>query len=366
MPGFILASDWHLSRLTWQHRPKIVGDSFFALAQVVDACIERRATLLAPGDLFDKDRPDSAAVACMSEQMSRMQAAGLLVYYVQGQHEKASPPWLHSHAWPEHLDDKVLRIPGVAGFICGIDWCPREVFAERIQAVQEDSARFLLCHQVWTEHMGAVVTVPEANVHQLGNIEMSLSGDYHKHQITRWETQSGCKLLVSPGAISVRNLGELGEKHIFYFNDDKFESVALGRRPQIRLAITAANLDQLGTVRSQLAELGRPMPEYMRRPICVFQYPAELEGAFQRINELFGDCELWLEEQRSEISPQEIILSEASQALTLPELIAANVPAGETQQHLLSLMSPTFSPAEAVRNLVTKLTTPAKKESDAA
>jgi len=364
MSGFVHASDWHLSRLTWQHRPRLWGDSFFALEQIVDFCIRQEAVLFGAGDLLDKDRPESAAVACMHKQMDRMEEARLPVYYVQGQHEKADPPWMSSHPWPIHLHKQACSVPGVNGVFYGLDWMPRDQFAEAITEMANSSRSgpvYLVCHQVWSEHMGNVITVPEANMQQVACVaDIVLSGDYHVHQLTRHITQFGEQLLVSPGSISVRNMGEEFDKQFWYHDGTRFHSIPLRGRPWVRTFIhTPDHLAQLEQLKATLELAGASLPDNIKTPMCIFQYPSDLEGAHKRLNEVFGDCHLWLEEQRSEVAPQDVAIQNASEALSLPDLIAVNVPAGEIQEHLLQLMNPELPPKEAVRNLVLQLN-PAK------
>ena len=362
MGGFVTAGDWHLSRLTWQHRPRIVGDSFFALEQIVSFCIERRAALLGLGDLCDKDRPDSAAVTCLSQQMQRMQDAGLPVFYIQGQHEMASPPWMSVHAWPIHVDRMCFTIPGLQEVtFYGLDWRPREQFEAAMAEMLTCpiTPQFLLTHQVWNEHMGNVVTVPEANMQQVPPYVWAvLTGDYHKHQITTHATPNGSKQLVSTGAISVRNLGELDQKYFYYCPCEtnlEFLSVPIRGRPWVSTQITS--LDQLTPLKEQLQAQAVGLPDYMQAPICDLKVSADIPGAYQAISEAFQDSHLWLEVTRSEIQAQEVVLTEAAaQAQSLPDLISANVPEGDTREDLLELIGSHLSPTEAVRSLVARIT----------
>lgn len=355
MPGLIHAGDWHLSRLTWQHRSLLTGDSFHALARIVDLCLHRRAALFAAGDLLDKDKPDSAAVACMHHEMDRMEQAGLPVFYIQGQHEKADPPWMASHKWPKHVHNTVFTVPGIPGAFYGLDWVPREQFVEFMSSGIPADCHSMLAHQVWMEHMGNVVTVPEANVHDLPpQIRLVFTGDYHVHQQTRYMTQSGEKVLISSGSISMRSITEQPQKSVWYFDGQNLESVPIPGRPVINTNITS--LEQIQQLADWAAEAGKNLPEELRAPICVLKFPSELQGAFATINRIFANAHLWLEEQRPGILPQEVILSEAAaNATSLPELIAANVPEGDPRDLLLELVSSSLSPKEAVRALVARL-----------
>ena len=88
MSGFVFSADWHLSFGTWAKHATLVGDSYHSLRQIVDYCIDVNCPLVAGGDLFDKPVPDPVSVSVMCREMDRMQAAGLPVYFIQGQHER--------------------------------------------------------------------------------------------------------------------------------------------------------------------------------------------------------------------------------------------------------------------------------------
>lgn len=303
---FVISSDWHLASLTWKHRPTLLGDASYSLHQIVNFCIENECPLIGAGDLLDSDKPDPGAVAALCHQMERMERADLEVYYIQGQHELATPPWLSVHPWPKHVDRQTFVIGGMK--LYGLDWTPRDSVAEALARIPQGTDA-LVGHQVWAEHMGSL-TNPECSVHAMPHVQYIFTGDYHKHQAKTHETSQGSVTMVSPGAISVRNLGELDAKGFWFFNNGMLTSVPLATRPVFAGEIaTDDSLMHWGYALNQhLAELNslpeyRNMPGGIKTPICKITYPEAFVDGHRKITEALGWTHLWLE-MISEAKPE--------------------------------------------------------------
>lgn len=350
MDGFAWTSDWHLSRLTWQHRPRLTGDSFFALQQIVRFCRDRKCALLAGGDLLDKDRPDSAAIVELCQLMSQMAEAGLPVYYIQGQHERASPPWLASHGWPQHVHERAVSLPG--GLMYGLDWQPATQLAEALARVPEGT-RFFMCHQVWMEFMGNI-TQPEGSVHSVPHAQYVLTGDYHQHVSVECRAATGVRHVVSPGAMSLRNLGEPPEKAFWHWSTTRggFESVPLLSRPYIRATVT--DVSQVPQLKAAGLAAAQGLPAEIATPIYRLQYPADSSGLFEAINHELGQAHLWLEELTTEAPAEQIVLDRDDVATkSLSDIIRENITDAAVQADLLQLIAATdTTPTAAVHALL--------------
>jgi len=355
MAGVVFTSDWHLSSRTWAHRPRLVGDTDFSLWQIVSFCLKHQAAMIAAGDLFDKDRPDPAAVGSLIRAMDAMRAAGLPVYYIQGQHERTDNPWLGIHEHPIHVDGKLFQIPGFQQDFYGLDWTPATQIVERLTSVP-GSVEFLVCHQVWLEHMGLLCN-PECDVQFVPrHVRYVLTGDYHQHQII--EPRPGLKM-VSPGSISIRNLGEPENKSFWYLPVDgaEFQSVPLCTRVVIRHTIS--NEAQLAAFVTDL-ELARAG---MRRgdvrildgePICAVKFMNELPNAYQRISQVAGEAHLFIEEiKQTTVELLEPGLVAPTEDVTLAGCLREVLPQeSDLGPAIVSLLASTKPPMVAVQELV--------------
>jgi len=298
---FVHSSDWHLSTLTWKHRVTLTGDSLFSLQQLVDFCIDNGCPLIAAGDLFDSESPDSGAVAGMCRQMDRMQAAGLPVFFTQGQHERRYPPWMSVHPHPTHVHQAAFGIAGMRFY--GLDWTAGAEVQSEFAKIPDDTD-ILVCHQVWSEHMGSL-TNPECSVRDVPYARYILTGDYHQHQVTTHDTSRGPVTMFSAGSMSMRNLAEPPEKMFWYCFDGgvdssgrrqlSYRSVRLKTRQCLKVRIDSSDqLDKLVSLVENLATIGQLPPE-LSKPLCEVSYPAEFADGYRKITSaLDGKAHWWL------------------------------------------------------------------------
>jgi len=349
LAGFVFSSDWHLSRLTWSHRPRLTGDSSCSFWQIIRYCLDRRLPLLAAGDLFDKDRPDPESVACLVVGMDLMQKAELPVYYIQGQHERDVSPWLDVHDWPVYLDGESIEIPGVAGGIYGLDWTPADKIVSRLAEVPNHT-RFLMCHQVWAEHMGSLCN-PECDLGDVpATVEYVLSGDFHQHVRTG--------RMVSPGSISMRNLAEPPAKYFWVFDADRneFSSVPLVTRPFLSMTVTnELQFQQFVTALDTSRRFMEGAKLLDSEPLCRVRYSDELPDAYRRITAAAGTAHLFLDEIVTTVAgfADTVDTSLASGSDTLLACLSELLPAEhDIRRDVVSLLTSTKPPMLAVRELM--------------
>ena len=96
-------------------KPKLRGDAYCAFFQLIDYCVRNLCPLCLAGDLFDSDRPSPMDLHVFVEGMLRMKAAGLAVYYIQGQHEFQLLSWAEAaHVDVQYVHGKVFEpLPGM-------------------------------------------------------------------------------------------------------------------------------------------------------------------------------------------------------------------------------------------------------------
>jgi DNA repair exonuclease SbcCD nuclease subunit len=306
MSGFVFSADWHLSFGTWANHPTLVGDPYHSLNQIIDYCIEKNCPLIAGGDLFDKPVPDPVSVSVMCREMDRMQAEGLPVYFIQGQHERVkrsamdatglggAAEWMSVHAWPTHVHKQTFTIEGQQFY--GLDWTPPDRIEEELAAIPEGTY-FLVCHQVWREFMGDTVCQPECNLGMVPTAREVLTGDFHE---TLSASDGAYKVMHSPGSISMRSMGEASDKYFYHFlrqlHDPDFPSMHDDEphpKEQIRLstrAMAEVTIDTEETLDAFVQYTPEPvsgdtaeLPEELSRPMLRINYHDDIPEVYNRI-----------------------------------------------------------------------------------
>lgn len=235
MKKFAFTADWHLAPCAWKRSKLGAGDSYEAIKFVVEYCIGHSLPLVAAGDLLDQTvQPDAQTIDVLCECMSKMQEAGLPVYYIQGQHEKSNPPWLSVHAWPKHINQvKMSGWPLAAAF----DWQPRQQLKETLASIT--NKKILIMHQVWQEFVGFEHAY-EASFSDIPDcVEYLFTGDHHKHSCASFPRASGKPItVVSPGSLSAQDISEEWQKRFIVVDDLKFSSVKIPSRRIIRETVS--------------------------------------------------------------------------------------------------------------------------------
>jgi hypothetical protein len=371
--GFVFTADCHLSRLIWQRRPTLVGDSWAAFSALIGYCVQEQAPLIIGGDLFDKAQPDSDSVVLFSREMQRMADARLPVYFTQGQHENARTPWALCHPWPQHVHGRTFQVPGVLGTFYGIDWQPLGVAAGALKAVPPD-VTWLVTHQVWLEHMGDHITAPECSMLDVpAHVRYVLTGDYHVHQITAYPTTAGQQLLVSPGSLRPRNVADVQlPATAYHFNGSEFMTVSLPRRPAV--VGTLAGPDDIPAFLTALSQAAAHAPDgLIGQPFAVARYDGQkwpqaydtLQRAVPDSYHLFAiDTALGVLQMVTDAAGAPVTTSERPDARELLQRVVTTVAGSRGQadyvDDVLRLLLSTTAPSVAVSQYVADLlnTTP--------
>ena len=283
-PAFVFSADWHLCRSAWKSPRGITGDADFALAQVVDLCLDLGVPLLAGGDLFDSQEPDSEDVRVCHAQMARMRQAGLPVYFVQGQHERRPTPWMRAAAdpWPIHLDRDSVQVGPFT--VAGLDWQPAGQLKPYLEAMAGEAFDFLLCHQVWGDLMNRGPDQAEGMFADVPPPTRILTGDFHKHV--------ALPRALSPGSLHMLSIDEPDQKAVFVVND----AGSTTSRGLIGRVVYRKSVGDEGDLERLLAhdltfcvEQGEgyaacfELPTSLYIPLLHVAYPADLPGAAARL-----------------------------------------------------------------------------------
>lgn len=287
-PRFLIASDLHLSAHTWSRHPELRGDAFFALRQIVDYALRERLPLLLLGDIFDSTRPDPETVTVWCQQMQRMEQAGLMVYYIIGNHDFTSVYWPSVHHWPTSIHEKSVIIARNM-IVYGLNYTPPDKLPEALAKVPPGC--ILAAHQAWHDIQGgsrtdasfASIPVP---------VQMVLSGDYHICGMYDGPGFDGSRVQgLSPGSTNLRAWGEKTDKFAIVCelaDTQAGEELRFHRVPlRVRqfLDLRADDETQLAQVLQQLGNtLWDPsLPEELQKPAVRVKYAEEIPEAYVRL-----------------------------------------------------------------------------------
>lgn len=181
----VVAGDLHLTPLTWLDQPNIHGDSYRAWLQIVQFCCRMKVTaLFLLGDIFDKPRPDSESVSAFEAGMDMLAQHDVLVYFIQGQHDRSDPPWASALSpIAKYIGDgtvAAVTIDGITTTVRGYDNMSATHLNQAIEAHKDEPTDIVLIHQLeksfvpfeggWDFDME---WVPDG-------VQLVLGGDYHQ------------------------------------------------------------------------------------------------------------------------------------------------------------------------------------------
>lgn len=284
MPSLLLTADWHLDRAAWGRHPDATGDSLYALRQIVDLAARHDCPVVAAGDVFDTAEPDSATVHAAVDELNRL---SLPVYFVQGQHERADPPWLSLSPHATHLHARRVRLhdgPVLAGW----DYCAD--LKDAHQFLLNDPVDLFVTHQVFAEAMASTVRSTGKVAELPGTVNRVLSGDFHEHRVTSHPRYQMVPVqLISPGSTHYRAVNEPGVKAVYLMSGaGQLMSLPLDTRPVRQWVVrTDAELaDLMG--RDDTALFGpcpSSRPGELNRPVVHLKAGKQVTNAADRLRE---------------------------------------------------------------------------------
>jgi len=296
-PLFVFTADLHLEDGAWSTRPSIYGDAYYSFNQIIDYCIEHRLPLILGGDVLEKKNNSARPIAKLCEGLSRMQAAQLQVYYIQGNHEyDRNAPWLSVHPWPIHIHTVAQVINGIR--VYGLDWLPRGEIQAAFQAVPVDTD-ILITHQVWKDFMGEVGRT-ECELTDVHHVQTVLAGDFHVTKTVESANAQGKPIrMLSPGSICMQDCGEDPSKFFFVINDThdgviEFLPVPLKTRRFVSYTVREQELldslcaGQLARDIKDMCEFAG-LPDEIAKPIVRIKFNKQLPDAYIRLVTAIGE-----------------------------------------------------------------------------
>jgi hypothetical protein len=288
-PVRLLCSDLH-------GRPRI--DEQFAFSQIVDAALDLDVSIIAAGDLLDKQSNRAATITFFYQQLNRLREADLLFEYVQGQHDFDDPPWLSGHDSAVHLHRRTVEPPKSGIRVYGLDWQPTGRLQEELDQIPED-VNFLVAHQVWADWMGSVAS-PQGSFAELpGHIKYLHSGDLHQWKLDReYNRDRGFTTVLSTGAVTQQKIDEPAiHYYAVLYLDGSIVQRKLRSRQRIDCGLLRTDDDLENCLRNLADDVDQAvaqsvkhnLPVEMHRPYLRVVYSYRLPFARRRIEKLVGD-----------------------------------------------------------------------------
>jgi DNA repair exonuclease SbcCD nuclease subunit len=282
-PIAVITSDWHMALGAWKKLPDIKGDAEFSLSQIVDISLGLGVPLVAAGDLFDIKHPDSYSVNVVSQQMAKLSGAKLPCFYVQGQHEMASPTWLSLFPNCKHVHDQHFKLGSVECF--GYDYFLPNSIEDSYNRLKP--ADVLVTHQVWSEllpHTGQEFCCSYELVLDKIGYKSIISGDFHSHFITKCEKAA---TFVSPGSICLQDLKESCNKAAWVLTDS-LEFVSVPYKSRRLIQCTVASESDLHTI-VKIADgvVSDDLPNGIGKPIYRIRYSTALDNVNAAVTSAF-------------------------------------------------------------------------------
>lgn len=302
-PLFVFCADLHLEDGAWSSKPAIYGDSYYSFKQIVDYCIDHKLPLILGGDVLERKQNQARPIAMLCKELSRMQHAQVLVYYIQGNHEyDRNSPWLSVHPWPIHLHDTGVFF-GPLGDIAvwGLDWLPRGEIQEAFKTRVPKDTDILITHQVWKDFMGEIGRT-ECELTDVHHVQVVLSGDFHPTKVIEGVNAQGQPIkMLSPGSTAMQDMSEDSNKFFFVVCEHDGEIVFEPKKLKTRGAKTyvvkeAETLDALcasGFVKDieelvTAAQAANYHPN-VHKPLVKVKFDKRVPDAFMRITTAIGE-----------------------------------------------------------------------------
>jgi len=249
----IIAADLHLSDSIWANYPSLRGDSFYALSQVIELARKNGCPLVLAGDNLELLRSTSltsSTVSAVNSSIETMRQAGLPLYFIDGQHDMAKPPWLSAiNPWATNVSDHEFVIAGRKWF--GLSYREGSFLASSLSSLPRD-IECLVTHQRWAEFeggsfsQGRITSLLKANL----NLKLFISGDLHKFKAIEIEK---C-LCLSPGATHKRAVNEPNKHYVFGLSNS-FEATQFKLKSRPVVEVVIGSQDHWIVVKAKLRSL---------------------------------------------------------------------------------------------------------------
>ena len=189
-PIAVVTGDWHLKPgdRIWKYRKEPSGDGWYAMTQIADAINKLNPKyLFLMGDIFHNPI-NTSDVFSRFRGFLKLLEVPVRVFYLQGQHDMADPPWLSlvegnpGNPVPSRIQG-LLRDESLGLVFWGLDYTPsvQEAFNAILEASKNGGIDVLLTHQAWSEAIGfGGGNASFGHLKGFSGVKKIISGDLHK------------------------------------------------------------------------------------------------------------------------------------------------------------------------------------------
>lgn len=286
-PVGVFCADNHLAERTWIGPGReIAGDSYSSFRQIIDFCVNNHLPLVAAGDIIDKAVNRSSPIAFAFQQLDRLAHHDLPFYYLQGNHDEATPPWFSGHHGAVHVNTKMFHLGRVQ--LYGLDYHPDSLLQIALAAIPA-ATDVLVAHQCWADMCGTILT-PQGSFGDIPVVSNVFTGDLHKFaKITTRGSNGQLLTAVSPGSTQLCAINE-PEDHFFcvLYSDLSWKRVKLQTRRRLTYQLTAdgdvdAVVQQLPAALDKAAETAASFDTTIQKPLLWITAVADLPQAKERV-----------------------------------------------------------------------------------
>lgn len=218
---FIHTADWHLGYRQYGMAVR-EADFMKPLADIAGIAVREHAdAVVVAGDIFDSYRPPASAVQAAREFGKRMDAAGISVLSIDGNHDAAGGKWARLCGFTPLEQDTAdgnpaINVGGV--WFAGIDFCRTQQLIDKLKELQERGCNLhggvLVLHMEISE-LAAYSTAlslrdlePYFDALEVGYVALG-----HIHNAVSTSTDAG-RIYRYPGSTEMNDISELGPKSV--------------------------------------------------------------------------------------------------------------------------------------------------------
>lgn len=354
--GIMLIGDPHLSQRIYSKRPEIEGDAFCLLDQAISIAIKEDYVPIFLGDQFDVNYPPVRSVDFWYQQISRLSAAGIKGYIIDGNHDPGLNTDSEERSW-SCIHPNIIHIQPECGcnvkvgnkFITfnGFDYQPTIARStELLTKCLAQNPDFIVMHQyprqaisiegAWDIDLEAIqLGVPVFCGHIHNNFEAPLSG--------------GGKLYVV-GSTHPRAIDQ-GSQKVYYVINEKMEVTKHNFHHRKILSYSVFNAADvpkyIATLKKDISAIKYPDdPLYhpIRKPIVSLKYDPTITGVIEKSETVCKDVAHLVETPKFQQVNLITNVTDEISAVNLQEIVVKSVTDKHAGHALVKLLD---SPEEA-------------------
>ena len=252
-------------------------------------------SLILAGDIFDSTKPDAKSVEVFRDGLDVMAAAGLPVFVIQGQHDRATPPWPLALVGNSatYVNEKTFQPITNGPVFYAFDQIPvMAVLDSKLLGVPKN-VDVLILHQLAKTVFpmeGAYDCDPEKVP---DHVKLLLMADYHKKCSFKWHTN---KLAYYSGSIHMCKIDEDPKKSVLNLTVGPKGNIVVTDVPLETRSYTFKVINTDEDLKACAAEFAAlPKADKNNLPVVVATYTTEVPAVESTLKEaLDGKAYLWL------------------------------------------------------------------------